>query len=848
MVEIKALKIKKGLYSFESRKRYQYIGRFKVIQKKPLDQVKDIIKQILKPKKAAPEKAVVSEAAPSGGFNFALVAGAVFIAALIILIGFLWLQVGAMQTAPLPFKPIEKGFIANEIIKGEVLTAGSRGSEDHAAAVQVNFNTTGMKNYSVSLTTYEGELPSQAFILNSDRIEASNYSAFLLNLRNGLANKGITLNEITIDQLETVPKGAEVLIPSGVIPIQLLTSRSNITRLLDNGVVVIYAGQSFGSMLNGSQVLSTPASITASLPLVFDESSPPSCATNFSLFQPLYKISGGGSGYLSSMVYGCISVLKKGSGAIVFIPQTIDGGWKKDTKTAASDIARLIVETPWVSPDNAGSFYEILSENKTVGISGSRIFFSSPFQGTSRSVRLYFKGYSETGKLFEDIKVTPVRKVPRGELYVSQLTVTSTHVTEETIRMNAKLNESTPSSPSIFIVFTDENGAEAARDPHGNINTQADINLDVPIDVDKGDYKVTLEDDLARVYASAFIKVDSVTIGNPRQGRTPSIYVVDISTPTSLKTLSVDVDHGSYLHTYSNVPPGPLEIDVSSYTGGDSLSYGNHSFTFKAGGLEKDLSYVRLLPPPPFPPELIVVFVLAGTIVGVGIYFARREKVYYSIDVPDFPPVSRTKIPLNLETVLSIFQKVNDGYRWEFTPLTASEVKNGFKNVFYKGNPIYITDYNTEFLLNDLSRRKKIKEFLDYFGLIDWETKSGKSIRYLAMLRKLRDICVNNAVPFTPLNESKVCDSEITVVGQQMFLHFYEKAGASDILKNSLSTIESGITIVLFKDDAEKRDFSALLNSSSAAPLVMKMEVESNSVLLLTYPELEKMVQEFKGV
>ena len=48
--------------------------------------------------------------------------------------------------------------------------------------------------------------------------------------------------------------------------------------------------------------------------------------------------------------------------------------------------------------------------------------------------------------------------------------------------------------------------------------------------------------------------------------------------------------------------------------------------------------------------------------------------------------------------------------------------------------------------------------------------------------------------------------------------------------------------------EAEKSEFASLLNSPTEASLVLNVEVENSSVLLLTYPELEKMVQEFKGV
>jgi len=358
---------------------------------------------------------------------------------------------------------------------------------------------------------------------------------------------------------------------------------------------------------------------------------------------------------------------------------------------------------------------------------------------------------------------------------------------------------------------------------------------------------VNLEDDTGRLYASSYLEVTSVSISGPDTGAKPSIYVFDITTPVTLRSMSVTVDERDTL-TFSDVASGALSVDVSSFTGGDALSYGDHVFEFTAGNLNRKVEYNRPQHPAPFPPELILITLLAGGIVGVGVYFARQEKVFFSLDIPDFPPVSRTKIPLNPDTVLSIFDKVNDNYHWEYTPLTVNEVKNGFKDIFYRGNPIYITDYNTEFLLNDLERTKKVESFLGYYGTKNWEQKSKHTLRYLSMLRKLRDICVNNAVPFTSLDESKVCDSEITVVGQSMYLHFFDSGNKEDVVKRSLETISSGITIVLFKDNPEKALFGGMLNSPTNAALLLKVEVENNSVLLLTFPELESMVQEFKGM
>ncbi|MFH1521271.1 MAG: hypothetical protein ABID61_06505, partial [Candidatus Micrarchaeota archaeon] len=248
------------------------------------------------------------------------------------------------------------------------------------------------------------------------------------------------------------------------------------------------------------------------------------------------------------------------------------------------------------------------------------------------------------------------------------------------------------------------------------------------------------------------------------------------------------------------------------------------------------------------PMFLTVVFLSLAT-VAVGIFFARKEATAYQFDIPDFPAIARNKVPLQSDTILGLFNKVNENYHWDFTPLTINELKNGFRTIYYKGRPLTISDFNLEYILNILIRKSMVVESLDYYGLKSWESKTKHSIYYLSLMRRVRDICVNNAVPFTPLGESKICDSEITIVGQLMFLHLYDKKNTVQfMLKKILSTINKGITLVLFQDEDEKAEFEAILNSPTVIPILLKIEGEGRSLLLHTASDFEKMLQEFKSV
>ncbi|MBU0532373.1 hypothetical protein KKB44_02665 [Candidatus Micrarchaeota archaeon] len=848
MVDMGKVKIKKKVYNFEIKSRYQSLKHYKIKERPPLEKLKDAFRKLLTPKKE--EKKEVTTA-PPGGFNFAVFGAAILVAIIILGIGWLYLITQFQSHAGAFQPPVEKPFIENVILSGDILSSGQRGATDYTAAVLINYNTYNLNNYSITLTPYKEKLPSEIYVLNSEKVEATTYSDFIRELRANLAKKNMMLNDITIKQLETIPEGAIVIVPSGVVPKELLGFDSSITmdKLAERGVVVIYIGQSFTKMLDGTLAVSTPQDTVKHLPVSFDELTNIGSEENFSLYQPLYRV--GGIGWASSMVYGSVSIVKKGDGAFVFLPQTLDGGWRGDYETAAYDVARIVFEIPWAEAVGEPKTYQFTNQTNAISY-----FFTEPFEPESTSVRVDFTGHSSASNFpIEEIKYIHLVKTVNSDLYIENgAKVVPTNITNDPVRMNAEMNEPSPGQPNMYLVFVDQNGTEVQTFPQGNVNIQADRSFDVLVYVGQGEYIVKLIDDESKAYARTYMHVVSIEIdykGISRQK--DSVYLFDITMdnrPITLSELSVTVDDGKY-GTYEFTDVSSIQIDLEEYTGGSSLPEGKHTFTFTSAGLNTNVPVDHIPPQDIFrDPFFWIVIILTVAIVGLGVFFARQEQIYFSLDIPDFPPIARTKIPLSPDVILSLFNKVNENYRWEFTPLTTAEIKNAFKDIFYKGKPIYITDYNIEYLLEDLKKRGSVGEALEYYGLTVWEERSKHSLTYLAILRNLRDICVNNAVPFTGLDESKEADSIITVVGQQMFLHFFEqKVDMKQFMSTMLHTINKGITIVIFQNGIDKDTFVKILDSSpTIAPLILKMESESKSLLFYTVDELEQMIKEFKGM
>ncbi|HSB47531.1 MAG TPA: hypothetical protein VLD37_05945 [Candidatus Bilamarchaeum sp.] len=847
-------KIKKKVYRFELKKRYQSVAHYKVKERPPIEKIKDAIKKLTTPKKPEKkEEAPLSSTPPKGGFNFVVFGAFILIALIILALGLLYfssqfLPSGALQA------PVDKPEINNTILGGQILTTGERGNPEYIAATMVEYNTSNLNNYSVVVSTYDEKLPSEVFVLTSERFEATSYSDFIRTLRADLDKRKIILNEISINQLETMPEGALVIVPSGVIPKEFLGFDSQFTpnTLADRGIVVLYIGQPFNKMYNGTLVVTTPVNVSNALPIKFDQSTSLTSADGFHLFQPLYRATSGG-GWEAGIVYGSVSFATRGNGAFVFVPQTLDGGWRGNYTAAAEDIARIVFESPWATPNAPPAQYNFTNQT---GYSGSRYFFSEPFKSPNATAKLEFIGYSNTSNFpVRETLVIPLEKKDQNNLYIDLGgRVVPTNITSLPVRMNAELNEPAPGQPSMLLAITDVNGTELQTFPQGTVDVQSDKSFDIQVFVERGEYIVKLVDDESRIYAQTYMKVVSpeiIYVGN--ENNRHSAYLFDIrmeNDPFQLAQVDAKVDGGQYgTYTFNNVQR--IRLDLGQYTGGEFLPQGHHFFEFTSGGLHLTVPVDHIRAKTIFDePFFWIIMILTGGIVGVGMFFARQEEVYFALDIPDFPPVARTRIPLAPDVVLSIFGKVNETYRWQNTPLTTTEIKNGFKDIFVKGKPIYISDYNVEYLLEELEKRGKVKESLGYYGLSDWEEKAKRSIEYLSLMRRIRDICVNNAIPFTAIGESKEADTVITVVGQQISVHFYEKnANIRELLSRILPTIGKGISIVLFKGQADKEAFQQIINSSpSIAPLILKMEADSSSLLFLTGEELEKMLLEFKSM
>ena len=866
---MKKIKIQKRTYRLDIKRKYQNVRSYKVKVKPPIEKIKESLKKLFakkEPKKkyAARKKTFVQEKKPT--FNFLLAGGAVGLGLILIFTVWAFLTIQALPaTVTEDLSVLEKLNIENTIYGGNIVTAGDRYDGNYISSILIEYQAENLNSYEVTLKSYDKKIPSEIFVLRSERNSASNYAGFMRTLRSIFSEKNIVINEITIEELETMPSGAVVIVPSGYIPKELLGSGTELTpdSLADKGAVIVYIGRPFTKMLDGVSVVNTPTSIREKIPFTFDERATLSPSGNISLYDPLYATNARGS-WSGELEYGAISVLTKGDGAFIFIPQTLEGGWRENPrepdkppyKYAAEDVAKMILDVSWADSDSSRTYQLFSSETPEESMGGRFYLFSNPFKGTEKSIILDFAGHrivEGENITVEDLKIVNVEKEALGEIFIPEgYAVISSSISGRDVRVYGVLSEAEPAQVNMYLVIEDSEGNEVYRMSRGRVNTQGEEPVDVPVNLPKGEYTISFIDDSGYVYASSYLIVSSVDIEFVAESRSIyTFYLTMDGESIPLTSIKVTVDDGDYgVYEFYDVEK-TVRVDVAEKTGGNPLPAGDHVFSFEIGGLVEDkvVPVSTKLPPIFENPLFIGSIVLSIIIAVVGIFYSRKEQVLFSVDIPNFPPIARQKIPISSDVIMSIFEKVNNNYKWKFTPLRLNEVKIGFKDIYYKGKPIYITDYNAEYILEKLKSKGKIKSALNYYAPTYWEEKSKKNISYLALMRKLRDICINHAIPFTSLDVSKDADSEVDVMGQKMFIHFYDRSGdMHDLFEGALSTVSKGITIILFRDEFDKSRFRTLLDSPTLAQLLLKFEVQSSSVLLLTTADLENMIKELKTI
>lgn len=854
------LKISKKAYVFDVRKRFA-ASRLFAVKKKPENPAEDLrekLKEFLGKKKlpldgstpgqkAAPPAGQQKALPIASGGNSMLKIGAIFL--LLILVGIVALLafippggMGGAQAVPKP--DVFFGTYSFSVDEAKVLTVESGDSTRQTGYLLLSYSASNLTSLNFSALLYSSQPSTQVFILDYPRDSGNSYPVFRRHLEEELAKNGIAANEIDIDMAGGLPAGAVLVVPTGYFPKELLGVDSNFDyrSLLARGVTIIYIGMPFDNQALGRDGLAVPVSHNL---IAFDRKARPKSTDGFGLFNPQYAAVPASSSGLTPMppLYGTVSAMRFGNGVMLFLPQSLDGGWRERDvsgswsekgELAAQDLSRLIEEERWLTEISNASAVAPLSKAAEKKLS----LFTAPFDADSVFVKLAANAVDSQGTQRRSLEVFKMEKYQKGKMMPSEPQTVPYYLSGQRTRLNVALRENSTAQVKLYVEMYKDGKLLQRTDLEPGLTTPTtDKSVDIQVDAEPGNYVVLVSDEQGKVYAAGQLAVTDLEIttneSNWARGKF-SFFLSSAGQPVEPRSLAVSFDgkeETRYTPSSLRFTPSASVVDYS-YSG--KIESGPHRFTFSIGPYTKnlDLAYDRTAP---FweNPIVLVLAVMAAGVFGMGIVMRRPDAVRYGLDIPDFPPMSTIKIPIKKETVLDIFENVNASYSWQRMPLRTDEIKNGFRKLTYNGKPIIIGDFNLERILSKLIDEGEIKEEIGYFGLARWEKESKHSIHYLAIYRILRNVFVNNAVKFSKLDAMPDCDMKAIAGKEEIYLHIMEQPFEL-VVHRALATAKKSSTIMVFKS-AEGRDaFRTSLTSISKLAVGLKMEVDGGRIMLFT--------------
>jgi hypothetical protein len=744
------------------------------------------------------------------------------------------------QTISLPEQrwttDIQEASLSARVVDSDIITMSDAENFRHpyrTAYSVVQMESAGLSNITINAAAYGSPVPNAVFVLRSNRFQAETYSIFLSSLTSSLSEYGVGVNEISMDELNKLGSGSFLIIPSGYMPEELLSGDNPMLyRLMDRGVIILYVGQDFSRMLSESGAVVPAPQLPTRLRITF-AATPVSSEAPFKLRNGLYSASGLDTAYSFG---GSYSAAAYKSGYIIFAPQTLDGGWAS-AADAASDASTIFVRTSWLTPRAQASATVPLTGSDTAEI------FTPRFDGDSAYVKVYGRdaaygiGFYDA---FEAVKST------RGEIFMRGYSIMPGSIAPSSTDLFISLRESAGGEKFIFISITNISG-EVDRFSAGG--SRAGLNSDLTLQhsfvLAPGDYILSAVDQEGNEYARSYLRVRRPQMVPTSINTVSDVYIFTLigdGTPMAAPSINVKVGGGQY-GSYDARDSSSVTISPKQ-SGYGPLPEGRNTFNFTIGNFHPAY-YIDKVSPTPFflQPQILGAVAIALLVLGFGIFFRAGEAPIMRLDIPDFPPQSTEKVSLSKDTMLGLFDKVNQKYKWKNTPLKLAEIKGAFRDINHEGKPLFISDYNLEYLLDQMVGIGLLRKEAGYYSKSAWEQDSGQSAKSLSMFRSLRDICINEATPFTQPGSSKEYDSKITILGQDMFVHFYD---GPQVVGKVLGALHNGLNIILAEDDGEVEELNEFLSSGLDAATRLKLEIDSGSVQVRTLGSLQQMIKDMK--
>ncbi|MFN3909740.1 MAG: hypothetical protein ACK4J0_00715 [Candidatus Anstonellaceae archaeon] len=848
--DVSKLKLKKSTFRFVQLKKYEPKKHF-LIKKSPKTPLEEILSSLLgqKKKKESPPPVKQKFSLKTFVFEHKYIVGALLF--IFVMLSFIFFSAltkpPLVQASPPSQNVFFQGALEKKVIDSGIISSGSLLNSSYQPFLILEYEPINLSELSLDAYFYPTPPSRQVFILDYFRDGADTYPEFRKKLEIFLKQNGWIINDISIDDLNHLPEGCTLIIPTGYLPEKLLGTKNypSLTELSSRGIVVIYIGQPFDANVFDDFGNIHPPDIEKikNLNIKFEKKAL-SSTDGFSLSSPYYTASFEEGA--PNLLWGSLSVIYLNKGYLLIIPQALDGGWGGNSDLAAKDIGNLITKEPYRLVLSSLSYK--LNNSKTSRIS---LFFNQTSQkkGLIRLVFTMKDKKNVSQKIFFD---WPVEKVSNSNIYIDSSLFVPTYLGGQKKTITLVLNETPVEDVKLFFqLYVDGELKDSFPVEQGLTKTVVTRSSPVSLSLQPGTYLLKVVDSKGKLYSGYKIDIISINInitGNDKRLSTAfkeGKFNISFSSNNRSLTVpyvkvSIENKKNARVSEFKNVNEFIYEPNII-------FERGNYTFVFDFNGYIQKVKLEFSTPLNVWErTDVQILGVVALLSFGFVAYvLARPKKDLFSLDIPDFPFQEYKNIKISSKRVLEIFDIINKEFKWEGMPLSLSEIKNGFLKLTFDGHPIVIGEYNLEEILQKLEARKLVVSNLGFWIPTSWLNKTN--IKKITLYRFLRDIFVNNAVKFSKLRSLEEEKYEVKIFVNNTTYYLFLFDGTYSFIKKIISQTHVGQCWVIFENQQDLNAFLEYISSSiSKQFLLLKLYIHNGKIKLISLDEFEKIIQSIK--
>lgn len=675
---------------------------------------------------------------------------------------------------------------------------------------------------------------------------------------------------VNYNNLADIPHNSVVILASGLLPQDLFPKPNSTTisllTLLNRGDTVVYVGLnlSLGEPPDGGAPIdyrpdnaSTNMLLLAGLNTTKWSTYIANSASGFYFESPTFRFFRGNGPF----VYGPITYTQVYNGTMIAFGNDPKDGWK-NSSDLAHDIAAALSTHFWLnvieqSPENTtynpSGTLTFFATNAVAGEEGIPYYLASELNYSYSMINLTF--YNQNGFIvrqvpfrlnFEDngtLNMPGVVGIGQPFTMVASSNIRNGKAIFYLINMSNSLLESyiysTPSGP-----FPILNGSKVDEDVEPSLSYY-DSRLKPGYYIaelfgyrenSSGSFYIPIEN------ALFYIPFFNVTVS--RYNFNNGTFIFNISNnnqPMQYTTYSVSLN-GAY-QQHGTVNLSYIYYSLLNYTlpKGTLLKFGSQTLHLNLNGINYSFNLYYSPPPSHAIPPLYIEFAIAAVaILLLNLIVKTPTRDDYFIDVPRFPPTEKVEVKTSADSILNIFDNMNNRFKWKYMPLTAEELKAGISNTIRHNNiPIMVTMENTEEILDGLANRGYVETIAPYFMPKRWKEASHHDIEYLVVFRKLRDFAIKNALLFTDLDSSKNVDMVIANRGVHSNIYIY--SSASGVMQ--IKFMPNIKTFLVFIDSETRTEFmEKLYNTYGSSAEKLRMSIASGQIITIDTENLDRLL------